>query len=628
MPRENPRRKVRKTHHNGRVKFDASKSSAAITAAQRLARKGGLSLLPTLAIDILFEIFINFQPKDLINIMYTSREFRTLLVSPNFTVIWKAVRLNVVGFPECPADLSEIQYAKLAFDSHCYRCGERTSNGPQWEVRARFCDKCLGVVLIPITAERYRNITFPCDDLAPADLIAIIRFKLPNYTLCHFERQANELAILVSSSNDQSMQLSIAGAKHRVDIIREHAERFGVWEVEARNRDQQHLVQMKAQMTLKRREDIRLRLAAHGLGTAISNLPAGVFENHRLVNSATPLTDRIWNNINLSLVEWIQEQDKTRVARSSFVRYMSKHPDVLLPGIQEFLNIGEVEAILKNPKIYPAPRKLTDNVPTFIEKWRRKVTLKLADKATPGLDAKTDISSKNAKLAKLDLATTVFSFACTRRWRTPPHLKYMHYPWVMAHSCIIENASTQKGTSKLCQCKELRHEVKIGKTVIAPILEACNLSPTTTTSAHMDTLNARFICSNCDTHDPAGAFVTVYTWRTAIVHALICNNKKQGYSWKKLSDHAADRVKSSASNVGFTYIAGDGQRDAMVPQWGCKLCLDRGNTRAHTVNGVRSHILSEVHAGIEGRTGEEFYRLPRYPPGMFDTVISRHHIGI
>ncbi|TDL23822.1 hypothetical protein BD410DRAFT_787111 [Rickenella mellea] len=598
MPRENPRRKVRKTHHNGRIKFDASKSSAAITVAQRTARKGVLSLLPTLAIDILFEIFINLQPNDLINIMYTSKEFRTLLASPNFTVIWKAARLNVIGFPECPADLSEIQYAKLAFDCHCYRCGQRTSNGPQWEVRALFCGECLEEILIP-AAERY--VIPPFDDLAPTDLLATIMFKPPNYsheTHCYFERQVKRLAIAISGPI-KSTNMLMAEAKRQVYTIRKHAQRCRVWEVEARARHQHQIAERKARMKVERREDIRLRLSEHGLGTVIDSLPPKLFENHRLVNSATSLTDRVWNNINLSLVEWIQEQDKARVARSSFGAYMAEHPDVLLPSIQEFLTISEVEAILKNPKIYPAPKELTENIPIFIENWRRKVALHLANMVTTGLDAKRAITTKrteNAKLAKLELATTVFSTACTRRGvpRLSLSLKYVHYPWVIAHSCLSEHATVQNGKFKPYRCgsKDLRHERKIGKTIIAPILEACNLSPATTTSAHMDTINARFICSNCKIRESAGALVTVYTWRTAIGHALVCINRAKGYSWKKLSDHAADQAKASSSNIGFDYMVGDEQRNAMVTQWGCRLCLDRGDTTARTVSGVRVHILS------------------------------------
>jgi hypothetical protein len=34
--------------------------------------------------------------------------------------IWKEARTNVEGFPDCPCDLTEPQYANLAFFAYCH----------------------------------------------------------------------------------------------------------------------------------------------------------------------------------------------------------------------------------------------------------------------------------------------------------------------------------------------------------------------------------------------------------------------------------------------------------------------------------------------------------------------------
>ncbi|TDL20810.1 hypothetical protein BD410DRAFT_790487 [Rickenella mellea] len=130
MRRQNPTRKVRKTTHGEYYRANGSLESLATigkapTGTPRKRIKGILSLLPTLAVDILFEIFVYLQPLDVLNIMYTCRSFRKLLIAPSSTFIWTAVRLNVEDFPDLPDDLSEVQYAKLAFDSHCHKCGKR-----------------------------------------------------------------------------------------------------------------------------------------------------------------------------------------------------------------------------------------------------------------------------------------------------------------------------------------------------------------------------------------------------------------------------------------------------------------------------------------------------------------------
>jgi len=56
---------------------------------------------------------------DLLNVLETSRALHTLLKGPSSGEIWKLARANMPGLPDCPDDLNEIQYAKLAFESNC-----------------------------------------------------------------------------------------------------------------------------------------------------------------------------------------------------------------------------------------------------------------------------------------------------------------------------------------------------------------------------------------------------------------------------------------------------------------------------------------------------------------------------
>jgi hypothetical protein len=102
------------------------------------ARKGGLSLLPTISLDVLFEvsstscvayiqlnhtsqqIFGFLKPLDLLSLARTSKAFRNLLMRKSNAFIWRASRSLIPNLPECPADLSEPQYACLAFDPHCH----------------------------------------------------------------------------------------------------------------------------------------------------------------------------------------------------------------------------------------------------------------------------------------------------------------------------------------------------------------------------------------------------------------------------------------------------------------------------------------------------------------------------
>lgn len=59
------------------------------------------------------------HPRDLLNLARTSKDFRALLMSRDSALFWKAAREQVPGLPECPAFLSEPQYANLLFSSFC-----------------------------------------------------------------------------------------------------------------------------------------------------------------------------------------------------------------------------------------------------------------------------------------------------------------------------------------------------------------------------------------------------------------------------------------------------------------------------------------------------------------------------
>ncbi|KAG1766312.1 hypothetical protein EDD22DRAFT_774197 [Suillus occidentalis] len=82
------------------------------------ARKGGLSLLPTVSLDVLFEIFGFLKPLDLLSLARTSKAFQNLLMRKLNTFIWRASRSLIPNLPECPAYLRGPQHAFLAFDPH------------------------------------------------------------------------------------------------------------------------------------------------------------------------------------------------------------------------------------------------------------------------------------------------------------------------------------------------------------------------------------------------------------------------------------------------------------------------------------------------------------------------------
>lgn len=115
-----------------------SKKRAGHRAKKKLKRRGRLDLMPTMNLDILFHVRLkptNFlrkahceliqilsflSPMDLLNLSRTSKDFRNLLLQRSSASVWKTARLQVDDLPDCPQDMSEPQYANLAFYPHCH----------------------------------------------------------------------------------------------------------------------------------------------------------------------------------------------------------------------------------------------------------------------------------------------------------------------------------------------------------------------------------------------------------------------------------------------------------------------------------------------------------------------------
>lgn len=103
--------------------------------------EGELWIVPHMPVDILFEvsacfprprhdhlnidlpvlqIFSHLDPKDLLNLSRTTHFLREIVISRQSRHIWRTSLANVRALPPCPADLTEIEYASLAFDDYCH----------------------------------------------------------------------------------------------------------------------------------------------------------------------------------------------------------------------------------------------------------------------------------------------------------------------------------------------------------------------------------------------------------------------------------------------------------------------------------------------------------------------------
>ncbi|RXW23700.1 hypothetical protein EST38_g2173 [Candolleomyces aberdarensis] len=141
------KRKSRKTNATPKGKRQKTEPPSKSKAANKGATaKGGrrrktLSLLPTMPLDVLFEIFKHLFPKDLINLARTSTAFEKTMSDPRTSTVWIAAR-RVFDAPDPAKGFTEAQWGELLFGNTCERCGAKNIQDVDWNILKRTCSSC------------------------------------------------------------------------------------------------------------------------------------------------------------------------------------------------------------------------------------------------------------------------------------------------------------------------------------------------------------------------------------------------------------------------------------------------------------------------------------------------------
>ncbi|KZT28748.1 hypothetical protein NEOLEDRAFT_775129 [Neolentinus lepideus HHB14362 ss-1] len=120
------------------------------TVKKTRRKTGKLSVLLEMPLDVLFEIFGLLLPLDLLRLSWTSSEFRCTLMQRSARSLWIQALKHVERLPECLEDLTEPQWAFLAFYPCCHHCGAQNCQTIIWSCRMRCCNKCLKTQLVTI----------------------------------------------------------------------------------------------------------------------------------------------------------------------------------------------------------------------------------------------------------------------------------------------------------------------------------------------------------------------------------------------------------------------------------------------------------------------------------------------
>ncbi|KAF8953642.1 hypothetical protein BDZ97DRAFT_2082542 [Flammula alnicola] len=633
-----------------RTSATSSPQKPATQAKTSSHKKKSLSLLPTMPLDVLFEIFGMLSPKDILSVSRTNKLFRETLMSRGATTVWKAARERL-GAPDCPSDLNEVRWAILLFGNTCQNCGAKGIPKADFYLRRRVCTSCKKKNLVVRSKFKTR---FPDLDISMLDLIPstdVGGWAHGHSSNSQFFWEADILDMVHKlATHTHNIHMRLADAKKNLDIFKEerlklvkeitdNAPRLRYWAANVAEQRQQGT----ADLCTRRQNAICEKFIE--LGYTKEDMKSVAYAPE--YNQTTALSDRIWQRIRPILEPKVKEEKEDRLKRElrtlkvirrrmvdslyntykkslrpSQWRYLPRTLDVceLEPFARLIDSSSDVpiteadfgQCMERLPELLTAEQDL---LKIQLRGAISPVTSSLANPSNDTLEAgeitEASTSSPTAQPVDcLELATSVFE--CRVRYCNLDSRYLVGYDIIATHHCKPEREgveasyyySISPSASTLLARPDEKFTIDTTAVATARALVLCTgLDPNTTLATDMDAKDYRFTCLQCRPQKANGVWTRIgYSWRTAISHTALHATATSFTPWEKLSTADADMVKDKERN------------DAkwQTSNWTCGHC-----SAYLTTQKSRADILQHVQAmhGIA---------LPREPDDIFffERIIS------
>ncbi|KAK7047801.1 hypothetical protein VNI00_006129 [Paramarasmius palmivorus] len=276
-------------------------------------------------LDVMLEILAHLSPRDILNFARTNTEMRQVLMSRNNAVIWRTAIKNA-KLPPLPQDLTELQYAALAFDTYCYACGRGGCDNIMWEFRVRCHKKCIEELFL--TERKLQQQDFWTSsmgqmmrDLEPSIPKVDIPRRYWGSSQGFLPEMLQRLSIEYAEVeyNEEERKAWIGAKTREFDQIRENSRACNDWKNE-------HDIFRKAdrdEIRVQRTEDIIDRLAE--LGWDDDDLNQAHFIYHPLVHQPKELTDQGWDKIKGTIIEHLERRREERIAENRRAVYEKRY---------------------------------------------------------------------------------------------------------------------------------------------------------------------------------------------------------------------------------------------------------------------------------------------------------------
>ncbi|KAA1466990.1 hypothetical protein DENSPDRAFT_876965 [Dentipellis sp. KUC8613] len=508
----------------------AASGSEASTQTSHADTKQPEQHLPSLPLDVLYEIFSVLDPHGLIQLTHTCKYLCTVLASRKLDWAWKVARKNSPGLEtwDPPKDMSEMRWASLVADTSCSNCGAGGVTSVDFRLRMHLCEQCSkdGLIHSSRLAKAY------------PDLLPIVRELVP-YTnkKLHSNKKSDKYFWIddLQSMDKKIRKLQAEDPSAVDDFCKERRDLVKSILGRASYLRQWHARYMESRVDF-RMDQIAGRFQA--IGYQFEDLDNPKFYLHPLVRLDTPLTDAEFAEMREVLQPVLAQikQQRTKAERSSKVLELyDQYKKTLLP-IQRIYVPDDGNFLWKYPKFSALLTRdtsleitdaewaeATDALPTYLSRFieaKRDKHIALMHDRYPAPDAMEFIT----------LAASPQALQHARE-ETMPHFAG---PLELAIATFTHREDTVVRYNRLFTGRELCNswfeKVKFQfadreSGLVAQMVRMAGLNPRSTTATEMDDLGAQFFCRTCHNtdHERAKAAQEPHTlwacsWRGLLDH--------------------------------------------------------------------------------------------------------------
>ncbi|KAJ3722695.1 hypothetical protein DFJ43DRAFT_1042093 [Lentinula guzmanii] len=256
--------------------------------------RGRLENILKIPLDVMLEIYGYLEPIDILRLSRTSKDLRAFLMIRSNAIVWSTARSNVPDLPPLPFDLSEPQYANLAFDSYCHnRLYSRSNLHSVWK-------------------RSYASTFIVFKEIAQyIPYVNVVPWKGPwdGEDKVYFPPNVRSLRHEYRRVRKGEMELEdwVMQKKKAYEEIMKHTAACSDWQISSKNKRSEELKHARS----RRKIAIYDKLRALGWGNEVDKLEAegsSLLSAHRAVRQTKDLTDKAWNNMRPQLIKLLEDQ--------------------------------------------------------------------------------------------------------------------------------------------------------------------------------------------------------------------------------------------------------------------------------------------------------------------------------